>query len=56
VQLGRTLEAIAPRLEELGLVIPELHGSVNTLSDAVGPLSDLAGRLPRGRRRTAIEA
>ena len=56
VALGATLEAIAPKLAELGVVIPELHASVNTLSDAVGPLSELAGRLPRARRRTALEA
>jgi len=55
VVLGRTLEAIAPRLAELGAVIPSLHESVDTLSEAVGPLGDLAGRLPRGRRR-AIDA
>ncbi len=56
VALGATLEAIAPKLAELGVVIPELHASVNTLSDAVGPLSELAGRLPRARRRAALEA
>lgn len=51
VALGETLEAIAPRLAELGVVIPELRVSVTTLHETVGPLSDLAGRLPGGKRK-----
>lgn len=56
VARGDTLERIAPRLAEPGVVIPELHRSVDTLSEAIGPLSELAGRLPRTRRRAAAEA
>ncbi len=56
VALGETLEAIAPRLEELGAVVPELHRSVDALSDAVGPIGELAGRLPGARRRTLAAA
>ena len=56
VALGQTLEAIAPRLQELGAVVPELHRSVDTLSDAVGPLGELAGRLPGARRRVLAVA
>lgn len=51
VALGGTLEDIQPRLAELSAVIPQLHASVDTLSRAVEPLGDLAGRLPRSRRR-----
>ncbi len=51
VALGETLEAIAPRLAELGVVVPDLHASVTTLHETVGPLSDLAGRLPGSRRK-----
>ena len=32
-------------------VLPELHASVNTLSETVGPLGDLANRIPGGRRK-----
>lgn len=56
VALGATLEEILPRLAELSVVVPELHESVDTLSDAVGPLGELAGRLPRARRRPAVDA
>lgn len=56
VALGATLEAIAPRLQELGAVVPELHRSVDTLSDAVGPIGELAGRLPGARRKTLSAA
>jgi hypothetical protein len=56
VALGDTLEDILPRLAELSELIPELHGSVTTLSAAVGPLGELAGRLPRPRRRPVVEA
>lgn len=56
VALGDTLESIAPKLAELGVVIPDLHRSVDTLSEAVGPLSDLANRLPRAKRRPAAKA
>ena len=51
VALGETLESIAPRLAELGVVIPELHASVATLHATVDPLSDLASRLPGARRK-----
>ncbi len=56
IQLGATLEGIQPRLAELTGLVPELHASVNALNRAVEPLGELANRLPRGRRRTAIEA
>jgi hypothetical protein len=55
VALGRTLEHIQPRIAELIALISELHRSVDTLSESVGPLSDLANRIPGGRRRTALE-
>lgn len=53
LELGDTLEAIRPRIAELSEVIPELHASVDTLSRAVEPLGELAGRLPRLRRSSA---
>lgn len=56
VALGTTLERIQPRVTELIALIPELHDSVDTLNRAVGPLSDLANRIPGGKRRTALEA
>ena len=56
VALGATLERIQPRLAELIVLIPELHESVNTLNTSVGPLGELANRLPGGRRRNALEA
>jgi len=37
-------------------LIPALHESVDTLNRAVEPLSDLANRIPGGRRRPALEA
>ena len=43
------------RLEQLNSLIPELHESVDTLNRSVGPLGDLANRLPRGRRRPGVE-
>jgi hypothetical protein len=55
IALGTTLERIQPRLAELIALIPELHGSVDTLNRSVGPLGDLANRLP-GRRRSSLEA
>ena len=55
VALGGTLEHIQPRIAELIALIPELHRSVDTLSESVGPLSDLANRIPGGRRRTPAE-
>jgi hypothetical protein len=55
IELGATLERIQPRLAELSAVIPQLHRSVTTLSHAVGPLGELANRLPRGLRRPALE-
>lgn len=54
VALGATLERIQPRLAELLAVIPELHESVDMLNRSVGPLGDLANRLP-GRRRPVLE-
>lgn len=54
IELGATLERISPRLAELSAVIPQLHQSVTTLNQAVGPLGELANRLPRGLRRQAI--
>lgn len=55
VALGATLESIQPRLGELADLVPELHASVDALNRAVGPLGELANRLP-GRKRTAVEA
>ena len=40
---------------ELAALIPELHHPVNTLNSSVGPLVELANRLPGGRRRPALE-
>ena len=56
VALGETLEHIQPRLGELAALIPELHASVNVLNDAVEPLSQLANRIPGGRRRVPVES
>jgi hypothetical protein len=56
VALGETLERMQPRIAELLALIPDLHESVDTLNRAVGPLSDLANRIPGGRRRPALEA
>ena len=56
VALGATLERIMPRLVELIELIPELHESVDTLNRSVGPLGDLANRIPGGKRRPALEA
>jgi len=53
VALGTTLEHIGPRLGELTRLIPELHASVAALNDVVEPLSQLANRIPGGRRRPA---
>ncbi|MEP7090843.1 MAG: hypothetical protein ABI776_12135 [Nocardioidaceae bacterium] len=55
IALGETLERIQPRLADLIALIPELQQSVTTLNRAVGPLGDLANRLPGGRRRSAFE-
>jgi hypothetical protein len=52
VALGPILEQVHPRLIELVATIPELHASIDVLSDAVGPLGDLANRIP-GRRKVA---
>jgi hypothetical protein len=49
VALGETLERMQPRIAELLALIPELHESVDTLNRAVGPLSELANRIPGGR-------
>jgi hypothetical protein len=56
VALGQTLERMQPRVAELLALIPALHESVDTLNRAVEPLSDLANRIPGGRRRPALEA
>ena len=56
VALGQTLERMQPRVTELLALIPALHESVDALNRAVEPLSDLANRIPGGRRRTALEA
>ena len=37
-------------------IVPARHESVDTLNRAVEPLSDLAHRIPGGRRRPALEA
>ncbi|KQQ41494.1 MULTISPECIES: hypothetical protein [unclassified Nocardioides] len=50
VALGATLEGIQPRLVELARIVPALAESADALGRAVGPLGDLAGRLP-GRRK-----
>jgi hypothetical protein len=52
VALGPILEQVQPRLLELVEVLPDLHRSVDGLGAAVGPLSDLANRIP-GRKRAA---
>ncbi len=46
VALGPALEAVEPRLRELAAVIPTLNQTADSLQRAVGPLGDLAGRLP----------
>lgn len=51
VALGDTLEAIQPRLAELTQIVPTLSASADALHKAVGPIGDLAGRLPLSRRR-----
>lgn len=51
VSLGETLESIRPRLTALADVVPELARSAESLGRAVGPIGDLAGRLPISRRR-----
>ncbi|MGZ6081033.1 MAG: hypothetical protein ACXWK4_09475 [Myxococcaceae bacterium] len=56
VALGVTLERIQPRIGELARLIPDLHASVDALNRVVVPLSDLANRVPGGRRRNAVEA
>ncbi|GAB3660635.1 hypothetical protein GCM10027596_19650 [Nocardioides korecus] len=55
VALGPILEEVHPRLLDLVGVIPELRASIETLGESVGPLGDLANRLP-GRRRTPSAA
>jgi hypothetical protein len=56
IALGATLERIQPRLGELARVIPELHASVDALNQAVGPLGELANRIPGRRRAAALES
>jgi hypothetical protein len=52
VSLGDTLQHIRPQLDAIAVLIPELSEAADGLNRAVGPLSDLVGRLPGGRRRT----
>ncbi|WP_299055694.1 hypothetical protein [uncultured Nocardioides sp.] len=54
VALGPALEAVEPRLRELAAVIPSLAATADSLQHAVGPLGDLANRLPGGPRRRAL--
>ena len=54
VTLGDTLEGISPRLEELAGLVPALHAAVEGLSRSVGPLGELAGRLPLTLKRAAL--
>lgn len=54
VSLGETLEELQPKLNEIARVIPALSDSADSLHRAVGPLGDLVGRLPGGRRRPAV--
>jgi hypothetical protein len=54
VGLGETLEEIRPQLAELAELIPVLAASADALQQAVGPLGDLAGRLPLRARRAAV--
>jgi hypothetical protein len=56
VALGVTLDGMQPRIAELSALIPDLHESVDALNRAVGPLSELANRIPGGRRRPTVEA
>ena len=56
VDLGHTLETIQPRLADLTAVIPELQASVEALNRAVEPLSGLANRVPRSRKKDAAAA
>lgn len=51
VSLGATLEDIKPRLTELAALVPALSEAAETLHRSVGPLGDLAGRIPLARRR-----
>lgn len=51
VSLGETLEHIKPQLDSLSTLVPELSEAADGLHRAVGPLSDLVGRLPGARRR-----
>jgi hypothetical protein len=56
VALGAILERIQPGLAEMIALIPELHESVDTLNRSVGPLGELANRIPGSKRRPALEA
>ena len=49
-QLLTGLQSIT-RLAELAEIVPTLSTSADALHRAVGPLGDLAGRLPLNRRR-----
>lgn len=51
VGLGDTLAHVHPQLNAIALLIPALSDSADSLHRAVGPLGDLVGRLPGGRRR-----
>ncbi|MCW2848176.1 MAG: hypothetical protein JWR90_2150 [Marmoricola sp.] len=50
VALGPILEQVHPRLLELVGTLPELRASIEVLGESVGPLADLANRIP-GRRK-----
>jgi hypothetical protein len=52
VGLGATLEAIRPQLTELAALIPTLADSADALGRTVGPLGELAGRIPLSRRKS----
>jgi len=52
VALGPILSEVHPGLEELVDVLPQLHEAIESIGVTVGPLSDLANRIPGGRRRS----
>lgn len=53
VALGPILEQVHPRLLDLVSTLPELRASIEVLGESVGPLGDLANRIP-GRRRQSL--
>ena len=54
VALGTTLESLQPRLGDLAALVPDLSRSAEALGRAVGPLGELAGRIPLNRRRPPL--